>query len=516
LVVFAFYLERVEGIRDARLPLAVGVVLMWWWRAHAHGRASQQVLRALGQADVGASSGTGPLDSLALAGVAGVVLALFLLPAAGVSRVGAVGLVPGLGLAVPVGMLAPAWLVHAGHGGGGGGHAYAAAYREGAGLRGSALLLHGCLLLASALLFVNMLAVVGMALAALQSLVGVEVSALGAFMSFENDFALVATAALTLLAFEPLRNAVALVAFLHARARRDGADLRRMVSALAAASLLCLVVALSAASPARAQHPGEPTDGPVEAPDVERYGAEDPAVVELPALNPEDAVTEEQVAAILGGSEFREFEDARADSDATHAADNWLTRLLEALVRWLEEMERPEGDGSAAQSPMPVPPAWLFVALAAALLVAVGIYLGVAWRREQRARELWADVGGTSTDPRERAPEEHLDEAAQLAAQGLFRQALRCLYLATLVALDRHGQINFDPARTNWHYLRQMGPGAHAASFRTFTRLFDRKWYGDESTSRDEYERARELASALTAPPLRTAASPPVAAEGAS
>jgi hypothetical protein len=97
-------------------------------------------------------------------------------------------------------------------------------------------------------------------------------------------------------------------------------------------------------------------------------------------------------------------------------------------------------------------------------------------------------------------PKSTLDEAAQLAARGLHREAFRSLYLATLVALDRRGEIDFDPARTNWHYLRQMGASARTAAFRTFTQLFDRKWYGDEHTTREEYERGRLLATSLTAP----------------
>jgi hypothetical protein len=299
------------------------------------------------------------------------------------------------------------------------------------------------------------------------------------------------------------------------------------LSSLGRVSALCLATALPWASPALAQDPDAPPYATEDALDVEEVQGEDayagpyapsePEPVVLPALGSDDAATEERVASILSGSEFREFEDARSETrDGANGDESWFSRLLEAIARWLRELDQPGGDSSAASSPMPVPPTWLFVGMAVVLLIAVLIYLGLAWRRETGASDLLADVLGASQDPRERAPEEHLDEAAQLAAQGLYREAFRSLYLATLVALDRHREIDFDPARTNWHYLRQMGPGARAASFRTFTGLFDRKWYGDENTTQHEYERGRALATALTVAPLRSAADPQAALEGAS
>ena len=42
-----------------------------------------------------------------------------------------------------------------------------------------------------------------------------------------------------------------------------------------------------------------------------------------------------------------------------------------------------------------------------------------------------------------------------------------------------------------------MPRGTMRDAFRLFTRLFDHKWYGREDTSREDYERCRELAAQI-------------------
>lgn len=525
LFVFIFYVERIEGVRSLRALLALGLGLAWWWRAHQLGSASRAVLVEL---SVELPAPPSAFHTLGLASIAGLVLALALLPAAALARAGAPGLLFGVWFALPVTALAPSWIARAGVDEQGGAPAFVTAARDGASLRGSALLVHAFLLTGMLLLFLNLLAVAGMLLGAVQGLLGVEVAALESFMSLENDFAMLVVGVVVLWVAEPLRVAIASVALAHAQSQRDGADLRRMVSDLstggaddrsargrdAGRAAIVLLVLSAVALPARAQAPEEPPYSQVEpapAPPVALEPGDAPPYdpsqdqaaevyygPELPALAPQDQATEDAVASILTGSEFREFDDAVGDSGERGDGPSWLKRLLEAIERWLSEQDEPSASGEIA-SPMPLPPAWVFVALAVALLVAVAAFLVISRRKEEQLPSA-TDVLGASLDPRDRAPEQHLDEAAELAARGLHREAFRSLYLATLVALDRRGEIDFDPARTNWHYLRQMGVSARALVFRTFTQLFDRKWYGDEHTTREEYERGRELATSLAAP----------------
>lgn len=525
LTVFIFYLERIEGFRDQRALLAFGLGLAWWWRTHQLGRASRTVLAEL---SVELPAPPSAFHTLGLSSIAGLALALALLPAAAFARAGAPGLVFGLGFALPIAALAPSWIARAGVDEQGGAQAFMTAARDGASLRGSALLVHAFFLTGMLLLFLNLLAVAGMLLGAVQGLLGVEVAALESFMSLENDFAMLVVGVVVVWVGEPLRVAIASVALAHAQSQRDGADLRRMVSGLstrgaddrstlgrdAGRAAIALLVFSAIALPGRAQAPDEPPYAQAE-PAPAPPGALEPGAAppydpsqddaaevyygpELPPLAAEDQATEDAVASILTGSEFREFDDAVGDSGERGDGPSWLKRLLEAIERWLSEQDEHGASGEIAP-PMPLPPAWVFVALAVALLIAVVAFLLISRRKEEQQPNP-ADVLGVSLDPRERAPEEHLDEAAQLAARGLYREAFRSLYLATLVALDRRGEIDFDPARTNWHYLRQMGVSARALVFRRFTQLFDRKWYGDEHTTREEYEQGRELATSLAAP----------------
>ena len=129
--------------------------------------------------------------------------------------------------------------------------------------------------------------------------------------------------------------------------------------------------------------------------------------------------------------------------------------------------------------------------------MAVGGYLVATRRRERPERSRTHGAGAAAEDPRERPPASFLERAAHLAEHGDLREALRALYLATLVALDRRRLIAFDPHRTNWQYLRKMPRGETRDAFRQFTDLFDHKWYGRGDTTRRDYERCRELASAI-------------------
>jgi Domain of unknown function (DUF4129) len=133
------------------------------------------------------------------------------------------------------------------------------------------------------------------------------------------------------------------------------------------------------------------------------------------------------------------------------------------------------------------------------LLIAVGYVMWEARGQGPKPPEL----ATPSQPPRvsERPAPVLLSEARALAGAGEFAAALRALYAATLAALDRSRLIQFDPARTNGHYLRAMPASATRDAFASFTTLFDRKWYGREPCSRAEYEESLELAERICAMP---------------
>ena len=179
-----------------------------------------------------------------------------------------------------------------------------------------------------------------------------------------------------------------------------------------------------------------------------------------------------------------------------------IRQLVERLIEWLfrqrDPIEAPQAPAIPVFS-LPGPVVFLIGAiLVLAAFVAVLVITRPSLRRA--ARPLAEATGApVAIDPRERAPDEWIDDAAALAAKGLFREALRALYLATLVALDRRRLIRFDPTLTNGQYLRQMPEGDARRGFRELSRIFDHKHYGREDTLERDYRAARALADAILA-----------------
>jgi hypothetical protein len=231
------------------------------------------------------------------------------------------------------------------------------------------------------------------------------------------------------------------------------------------------------------------------APPATDPSAGDPAPLPPVAPTVEDEAAGAHVDEILGRPEFQEFADHRGEG---------LRHLIERLSEWLlRPRDTPQIDAPNL-SALALPGAWFFLAMGALLLVVVGAYIWITRKKEQD--EVAKADTSVALDPRDRAPAAFLDDAARLADLGDLREALRALYLATLVALDRRRLIAFDPHRTNWQYLRQMPRGDARESFGQLTRSFDYKWYGHEATTRDDYERCRVLARKIVSEPKAEAA----------
>lgn len=469
-----YYVERVEGIHGLRPLLALAVCLAWVARASLLGRASRRIVEGLHPMAVSESTGRIP-DVARTSLVVGVGLwAWSWLLVAG-SLAGAVGVVAVLPLLSLRGLSAPSWIARASCSPGAGIRGFVAAFRDTQGRRGAAVLLEALVLVGAVGLALNLYAFTFVFVLLGRSFLGLDITAVSNFFAPTNVFLQLLIGALALVLLEPLRASLSAVSFVDASVRAEGLDLRvgienairhagrRRGASRAAAGLL--VLALSAGAPvAHAQQ----TD---------------------------DAEVAADVQEILSRPEFREFEDTRGRG---------LRHLFEDLLEW---MLRPLQDAPEVSAPTLVPfelpgPTFFLVA-GLALVVAVFLYVWLTRRRdrvEARRAEL---ATGLSSDLRDRAPATFLDEAAQLAQAGKLREALRSLYLATLVSLDRRRLIAFDPHRTNWHYLRAMPGGDARDAFRDFTRLFDHKWYGREGTTQEDYELCRRLASAIVAAEAR-------------
>ncbi len=502
-----YYVERVEGVRTLRLPLALALVLAWWIRALLLGRAARSVAMRLWDARPPEGAGRA-VDVLRTSMVVGVGLWvwgwLLVLGSLG----GALGVVLVLPLLALRGAWAPSWIARASCETDAGMRAFyrAAADNHGrrfAGVLVEAMLLHGGLGLA-----INLFVAAALGMMLARAYGGLELASVETFFSAGNTFVLLSVGALAFVWFEPVRAALSALGYVDARVRGEGLDLRAAIddaiahstrrSPLKDAAKAAVLLAALASSPALAQapppaFPPPPLDGDaprssVPAPEV--APATPPPAATTPAPTAEDEDVAARVDEILARDEFDEFADHRGEG---------LRNLIERLFEWLfrPRDEAPQLDAPSFGS-LALPGAWFFLALGALLLVAVGASLWLT-RSKEKAEVAKASEAAAGVDPRDRAPTAFLDDAARLAEIGDLREALRALYLATLVALDRRRLIAFDPHRTNWQYLRQMPRGDAREAFAQLTRLFDHKWYGQEDTSHDDYARCRELASTIVA-----------------
>lgn len=170
-----------------------------------------------------------------------------------------------------------------------------------------------------------------------------------------------------------------------------------------------------------------------------------------------------------------------------------ISRLYRAIVNWLfgripAAAPKPGGDAR-----------WigylLILACSALLLYVLWLLLGkyftghgpaYTWRNQQLLDNADAQLLRLP-------PQELRERALELAAQGDYRQALRHLYIATLVNLERSGVWRYDPRRTNWEHIAGLrAQPAHRAlvgPLASLTRRFDRVRYGNAPCDAGEWQR---------------------------
>lgn len=156
------------------------------------------------------------------------------------------------------------------------------------------------------------------------------------------------------------------------------------------------------------------------------------------------------------------------------------------------------------------------IVIAIAVVIAVVIVL-LAWnalRGRRASPDLATSAALTASardeDPLSRASNEWEQYAAQLAAAGRFREAIRAWYHAVLVTLYGASILHFRKGRTNWEYVTALSPSlTWRGHFITLTRRFELEWYGaTESTAEalDECTRDAQAILDALARPVRGAA----------
>jgi hypothetical protein len=81
-----------------------------------------------------------------------------------------------------------------------------------------------------------------------------------------------------------------------------------------------------------------------------------------------------------------------------------------------------------------------------------------------------------------------LATAAELAKQGDYRTAIRRVYIALLLDLERRGKLPLHPSKTNRDYLNTLRSERKIyPTFSTMTGTFEKTWYGQRGATEDEF-----------------------------
>lgn len=495
-----FFAERVEGVGVLRLPAAAAIVAAFLVRSWVLSGVARVHVRALSDRAPIAAEGGGFLSVARTASVVGWglwVWAWGLLVVSGAGPIGVALFLPWLALR---GLAAPSWLARAGCTDASGWRGYAAAFRDTTHQRLESMLVEGLVLTALFGLAANLYGVFAVVVLVGRSFLGLEMALVDEFLSLRNTFVLLGVALVAAAALEPLRAALSAQVYVEARVRAEGLDLRaaleeairhtgqrvartdagRVALAVAAFGLASALTATGLAQPLTAPGPDAPPSSGLIA----------------PAPSPEqlagDAQARAQARDILDHDVFRDVEARRRDGVAT-----LISRAFEALIELFVDTDGDSGAGQTSVPSMPLPGPTFFLVLGGLLVLCVGVFLVLTRRRAQEPQARILAVRESTPDPRDRSPDDWLGEATALAALGRHGEALRALYLATLVALDRRAWIRFEPSLTNWQYLRQLPSGSARDDFRALTRTFDRMVYGEQAADADDYARSRALAERI-------------------
>jgi hypothetical protein len=173
---------------------------------------------------------------------------------------------------------------------------------------------------------------------------------------------------------------------------------------------------------------------------------------------------------------------------AIAAAANWIG---EKFKRFLEWMSRFWPEDTPKKKPASSAIRWTVGSLVGLIVLILAILaFEVIRRSRKRAREVVEESAPlTSTrddDPLSRGANEWERYAAQLAAAGRLREAIRAWYHAVLVTLYGANILHYRKGRTNWEYVAAVGPEQEwRARFIELTQRFEHEWYGSDDSSSD-------------------------------
>jgi Domain of unknown function (DUF4129) len=195
------------------------------------------------------------------------------------------------------------------------------------------------------------------------------------------------------------------------------------------------------------------------------------------------ALARRRADAILGHPEFATVQEDSIWERIMARVALWLDRLFSNLAQF--------GKRSPWIGPVME---WGFIGLA---LVGLALW---AMRVLQRQRLAVRVEAARQIEPWEEAARNWRALAEERAARGDWREAVRCLYWASIAVLEGRKLWAPNRSRTPREYIRLLEAGSPRwVILRQQTRGFEHVWYGLNNADRQDYERALELHEGLRA-----------------
>ena len=191
-----------------------------------------------------------------------------------------------------------------------------------------------------------------------------------------------------------------------------------------------------------------------------------------------------------------DFDHARKGADAilarpefqTVTEQSFLERDIEAIGAWLDRMFNGVSR-FGKRSPWVAP----LLEWGAVALAAVGV---LVWASRTMQRQRLAILFETKASVEVwRKESDNWAELARLEAEKqAWREAVHCLYWATIVMMEGRKLWRQNRARTPREYLLLLEPGsAMQQSLQRLTQIFERIWYGLRPAAESDYNRALAL-----------------------
>jgi hypothetical protein len=207
----------------------------------------------------------------------------------------------------------------------------------------------------------------------------------------------------------------------------------------------------------------------------------------LEQVEEEEAVEELRKGGVVGGTSPPQGPWYERLVNMLQTAGVWLRDMLERFGEWLSRFWPDSGEPDKPTATVGM--RWIVTAIVALIVIIIAILAWEVLRRSRAAKpeevEESAPLGSKADeDPLSRGATEWERYAAQLAAAGRVREAIRAWYHAVLVTSYGAHILHYRKGRTNWEYVAALGPRIEwRPEFVQLTRRFEQEWYGSDRSS---------------------------------